>query len=102
MQPALKYLPLINSFYARTWSHTYMFSINNVNRSLTPRENEVLERLIAGESNKGIANLLGITEATAKMHVKNILTKMRLKNRTQAAVWGIRNEGGQMRRASAA
>jgi len=79
-----------------------MPSTKMIVRSLTPREEEVLELLIAGDSNKGIANLLGISEATVKMHVKNILTKMGLKNRTQAAVWAIRDGGRQLRRVSAA
>lgn len=79
-----------------------MPSTKMIVRPLTPREEEVLELLIAGDSNKGIANLLGISEATVKMHVKNILTKMGLKNRTQAAVWAIRDGGRQLRRVSAA
>jgi two-component system nitrate/nitrite response regulator NarL len=79
-----------------------MFSANLVSRSLTPREEEVLDLLIAGDSNKQIANLLDITEATVKMHVKNILTKIRLKNRTQAAVWALKDEGRQLRRSRAA
>ena len=71
-------------------------------RSLTPREDEVLDLLIAGRSNKDIASSLDIAEATVKMHVKNILTKIRLKNRTQAAVWAIRDEARRLRRAGAA
>jgi two-component system nitrate/nitrite response regulator NarL len=40
-----------------------------------------------GESNKGIALRLVITESTVKVHMKAIMRKLRLQNRTQAAIW---------------
>jgi two-component system, NarL family, response regulator len=50
------------------------------------REREVLELLAQGESNKGIAALLGITEATVKCHVSVILMRLQVEDRTQAVV----------------
>jgi DNA-binding NarL/FixJ family response regulator len=53
---------------------------------LTSRELEVLRLLGAGETNKGIAAALGITERTARTHVSHILSKLGLRSRTQAAL----------------
>jgi two-component system nitrate/nitrite response regulator NarL len=47
--------------------------------------------LIAGNSNKLIARKINITEATVKVHVKAILRKVRVQNRTQAVVWAMNN-----------
>ena len=57
---------------------------------LTPREHEVLQQLIKGETNQEIATALVITENTVKMHVRNILDKLHLQNRIQAAVYAVR------------
>ncbi len=54
---------------------------------LSSREVEILEHLMEGESNKVIARKLAIAEATIKVHVKTILRKVRVANRTQAAMW---------------
>ena len=48
-----------------------------------------------GASNKAIARTLVITEATVKVHMKAILRKLRLQNRTQAAIWA-RNYLGEI------
>jgi two-component system nitrate/nitrite response regulator NarL len=56
---------------------------------LSNRENCILRRLIEGESNKTIARDVNIAEATVKVHVKAILRKIRVRNRTQAAVWAM-------------
>ena len=58
---------------------------------LSPREKSILCCLIEGESNKCIARKIGIAEATVKVHVKAILRKIRVHNRTQAAIWGMNN-----------
>jgi two-component system nitrate/nitrite response regulator NarL len=55
------------------------------------RERSILNCLIAGESNKVIARQIDIAEATVKVHVKAILRKIRVQNRTQAAIWAISN-----------
>jgi two-component system nitrate/nitrite response regulator NarL len=54
---------------------------------LSPRETEILGRLMRGETNKVIAEKLDVTEATIKVHVKAILRKIGASNRTQAALW---------------
>lgn len=59
--------------------------------SLTQRENEVLKEITNGKSNKEIASALYITEKTVKTHVSNILSKLELQDRTQAALFAIRN-----------
>jgi DNA-binding NarL/FixJ family response regulator len=56
---------------------------------LTEREREVLVLVAKGHSNKEIASLLDITERTARTHVSNILGKLDLASRTQAALWAI-------------
>lgn len=55
--------------------------------NLSPRELDVLCCLIAGYSNKVIARELSVCEATVKVHVKAILRKLKVNNRTQAAIW---------------
>ncbi|MBR0874895.1 response regulator transcription factor [Bradyrhizobium tropiciagri] len=57
----------------------------------SPREKLILNCLIEGDSNKCIARKLDIAEATVKVHVKAILRKIRVQNRTQAAIWGMNN-----------
>jgi two-component system, NarL family, nitrate/nitrite response regulator NarL len=59
--------------------------------SLSEREFETLQCLISGYPNKIIARQLGISEATVKVHVKAILRKLKLHNRTQAAMWAVSN-----------
>lgn len=54
--------------------------------SLTPRENDVLEYLVTGSSNKEIASALGLQVVTVKLHVRGICRKLGAKNRTQAAL----------------
>lgn len=56
---------------------------------LTGRELEVLEQIIRGRSNKEIATTLGIGEATVKSHVNNILSKLGVTDRTQAATTAL-------------
>lgn len=58
---------------------------------LSPREKSILRCLIDGDSNKCIARKIDIAEATVKVHVKAILRKIRVHNRTQAAIWGMNN-----------
>ena len=57
--------------------------------SLSEREGQILRLLGGGKSNKVIARELGISEATVKVHVKGLLRKVRVANRTQAAIWGL-------------
>jgi DNA-binding NarL/FixJ family response regulator len=61
-----------------------------VRETLTGREIEVLERVVEGDTNKEIASALHITENTVKIHLRNILEKLHLQNRIQAAVYAVR------------
>lgn len=56
---------------------------------LTTREEEILEQLAKGMSNKRIARALHISEGTVKVHVKHLLKKLNLHSRTEAAVWAL-------------
>jgi two-component system nitrate/nitrite response regulator NarL len=58
---------------------------------LTIREKCILRCIVDGDSNKLIARRIGIAEATVKIHVKAILRKTRIHNRTQAAIWAMNN-----------
>ncbi|HYC02035.1 MAG TPA: response regulator transcription factor [Azospirillaceae bacterium] len=60
-------------------------------KGLSPRETQILRGLMRGHSNKAIAITLHITEATVKVHLKGLLRKLNLSNRTQAAIWGTNN-----------
>ena len=59
--------------------------------SLTTRESEILRYVATGLSNKEIANRLHVGEKTVKTHVSNILAKLGLQSRTQAALYAVRN-----------
>ena len=58
---------------------------------LSEREGQVLQCLVHGDSNKMIGNRLNITEATIKVHMKSLLRKINATNRTQAAIWAMKN-----------
>jgi two-component system, NarL family, nitrate/nitrite response regulator NarL len=62
-------------------------------RQLSKREAAILSLLVQGTPNKSIAYKLQITEATVKVHVKAILRKIRVQNRTQAAIWAMKCQG---------
>lgn len=57
---------------------------------LTARETQILELVAEGASNKEIADRLFIAENTVKIHLRNILEKLHLQNRIQAAVYAVR------------
>lgn len=57
--------------------------------NISDREIEILRGLIRGDPNKIISRTLNITLATVKVHVKSILRKLHVVNRTQAAIWAI-------------
>ncbi|MBI3061962.1 MAG: helix-turn-helix transcriptional regulator, partial [Deltaproteobacteria bacterium] len=56
---------------------------------LTPREKKVLELVGEANTNKEIAAALGISPATVKRHIENILRKLSLKNRIEAALYAV-------------
>jgi DNA-binding NarL/FixJ family response regulator len=57
---------------------------------LTERERQVLELLVAGLSNRQIADKIYLSENTTKKHLRNILEKLHLNNRVEAAVYAVR------------
>lgn len=60
--------------------------------TLTHRENEILSLIAKGLSNKNIARKLGIVEGTVKVHVKNLLHKLNIRSRVEAAVWVVEKQ----------
>jgi NarL family two-component system response regulator LiaR len=68
---------------------------------LTPRELDILRRIAQGQENREIADQLVISEATVRTHVSNILGKLHLASRTQAALYALKeglvslNESGE-------
>jgi len=59
---------------------------------LTLREQEVIRLIAQGFSNRGIAGILNISPDTVKTHVRNIFSKLNVKDRTRAAVWATSNK----------
>ena len=62
-----------------------------IEAGLTVREQEVLEELAHGSTNKEIAAALYISENTVNYHMKNILSKLHLRNRTQVVAWALKH-----------
>jgi two-component system nitrate/nitrite response regulator NarL len=62
---------------------------------LTPREREILGFIALGHSNKEIARSLEVAESTVKIHVQNLLRKLKLSSRVQAAVYAVEHGIGQ-------
>ena len=65
---------------------------NNVTR-LTAAEKRVIALVSRAKTNKEIAAVLGISPATVKRHLENILKKLQLKNRVEAAIYAFRSIG---------
>jgi two-component system nitrate/nitrite response regulator NarL len=63
----------------------------NHSAHLSVREMDIVRCLVQGNSNKVIARKMKIADATVKVHVKAILRKIRVANRTQVAIWAMRN-----------
>ncbi len=63
--------------------------------ALTERERQILQLIADGKSNKHIARQLGISDGTVKVHVKNLLRKLHLRSRLEAAVWALNHRTGQ-------
>jgi len=58
---------------------------------LSRREEQILECLVTGMSNKLIARALDISDATVKVHLRSLRRKLKVQNRTQAAIWSMQN-----------
>ncbi len=67
-----------------------------VHVGLTPKETEMLELLVRGDSNKAIADVMHISENTVKLHVHNAMEKLHLQNRTQLALYLVRRRLAQI------
>jgi len=74
----------------RLMSSLHVLPRDDLTAELTSRELEVLRLVGAGKANKAIAAELDSTERTARTHVSNILGKLGLSSRTQAALWAVR------------
>ena len=85
--------PVVTSEEARNGAFDGSFSIR-VRHGLSEREEQVLRDLVKGLPNKLIARKRDIAEATVKVHLKSILRKIRMANRTQAAIWALENGYG--------
>ncbi len=59
--------------------------------TITHRQRDVIGLVAEGHSNKEIAFRTGLTEGTVKIYVSVILTRLRLDNRTQMALWALAN-----------
>ena len=55
--------------------------------TITPREQEIIELVASGLSNKLIAQKLGISDATVKAHLRNLMAKLKLNSRLEVAIW---------------
>jgi DNA-binding NarL/FixJ family response regulator len=77
---------LLGEFRKRPWRET----AQPAGSELTQREKEILQLVASGQSNAEIAARLYIVEGTVKNHLHNILEKLHLQNRVQAAAFAIR------------
>jgi DNA-binding NarL/FixJ family response regulator len=80
----------LDAAIARRLTETLRTSRDEPRTELTTRELDVLRLVGAGKANKEIAAELSISERTARTHVSNILAKLHLRSRTQAALWAVR------------
>src|SRR3954452_19750140 len=62
-------------------------------RPLSSRESDILQCIVRGDTNKHIARRYDLAEATVKVHVKAILRKVGVQNRTLAAIWALSQDG---------
>jgi len=67
---------------------------------LTPREGDVLAMLKKGDTNKEIADALGLQVVTIKLHVRGIMRKFNAKNRTHAVVMALANDNKKAQEAA--
>lgn len=84
-QELLLFIEKVLKYHTESKASSYL-------EDLTPRELEILEWLVKGDSNKEIARELQISESTVKVHVQNILKKFKVSSRVEAAVYAVRNE----------
>jgi NarL family two-component system response regulator LiaR len=84
--------PILHPSVAERLMREVAASVPTAHRTdLTARELEVLRLLAAGKPNREISVQLGVAEKTVKTHVSNILSKLQLTDRTQAAVYAVQH-----------
>jgi DNA-binding NarL/FixJ family response regulator len=81
-----------SSLLVKTKTRMRRATSDEVESPLTNRESQVLRHVSMGLSNREIGKSLGISVETVKEHVQNILRKLDVNDRTQAAVWALKNE----------
>lgn len=81
---------ILDEFAQRTRHESQPEATAATNEVLTDREKEVLHLMVNGLSNREIAGSLTISENTVKFHLKNILTKLHARNRTEAVAYALR------------
>lgn len=93
---ALRTIAQGNTWISQTVVEQLMYFANNghdklIDKHLTPREQEVLILIVEGKTNREIAVMLGISEHTAAKHVLEICGRLKVRSRTEAAVYALRN-----------
>lgn len=85
--------PELTSLLASALRHESVVENRN-QANLTERELAILKCLAVGKSNKLIARELEIMESTVKVHIRNLLKKLKFRSRVEAAVWAVANQVG--------
>ena len=85
--------PIVTNEEARNGAVDGSFSIR-VRHGFSEREEQILKSVAKGYSNKMIGRKLDIADATVKVHMKSVLRKIQVANRTQAAIWALGNGYG--------
>ncbi len=85
--------PELTSLLATALRHETVVE-NRSHVHLTERESAILKCLAVGKSNKLIARELEIMESTVKVHIRNLLKKLKFRSRVEAAVWAVANHLG--------
>jgi DNA-binding NarL/FixJ family response regulator len=83
--------PIPDSSLLRTIRRPTSYRRRDANNPLTDRETQVLRHISQGMSNTEIGKTLGISVETVKEHVQNIIRKLDVEDRTQAAVWAVKS-----------
>lgn len=82
--------PELTSLLASALRHETIVETRS-HANLTDRESAILKCLAAGKSNKLIGRELDIMESTVKVHIRNLLKKLKFRSRVEAAVWAVEN-----------